>query len=58
MSRTMKIGDRVSVDKIRNGYWVGFFKGTILNLKEGKAQIDNGISKRWYSINNVRKVLA
>jgi hypothetical protein len=54
----MKIGDKVSVDKIRNGYWVGFFKGTILNLKEGKVQVDDGVSKRWYSINNVRKVLA
>ena len=56
MSRTMKIGDRVSVDKLRNGYWVGFFKGTILNLKEDRVQVDNGISKRWYSIHNIKVI--
>lgn len=50
-------GNRVSVTKLRNGYFVGSMKGTVLEVNEitQKVKVEtwqNG--KRWYSMHNVK----
>jgi dissimilatory sulfite reductase (desulfoviridin) alpha/beta subunit len=54
----MKIGESVTVDKIKNGYWVGYRTGIITDVKSDKVRVrtrNNG--NRWYSKNNVKSCI-
>ena len=49
------IGKIVNVDKIKNGYWVGSFKGEVLGVNETtkKVKVRHYMGNYWYSIKNV-----
>jgi hypothetical protein len=50
------IGKRVSVNKIKNGYFVGSFKGTVIDEKSGKVKVQHYQGNYWRSINNVKEI--
>ena len=55
MSKEIKIGDLVSVNKIKNGYYVGGFKGKVLDIdeKRGRAKVKHYKGNYWYSLKNI-----
>ena len=53
--KSVEIGDKVIVDKIKNGYWVGYYKGIVTEIKNDKIKVktpNNG--NRWYSVKNIK----
>lgn len=52
----MKKGTKVSVSKIKNGYFVGYFIATVLDIKENRVLVNGRNGKRWYSANNVTQL--